>query len=216
MAIPGTVQIPLDIKIDGDYAYIADQVYGIPVVNISNPSFPVVVSTYNTPGNSTGIFISGEYAYVCEYSGVIQVLDIADPTNLTFLAIGNANGPAFGIYAVDDYIYSVDWYSFIIFHFSTTNIEKDNSLIINLSAFQNFPNPFNAQTSIQYSLSEPSIVAIEIYDLLGRKVETFYEGEQEAGDHSMIWNAKSQSSGVFFYRIQAGDYSKTGKMVLLK
>jgi hypothetical protein len=85
-----------------------------------------------------------------------------------------------------------------------------------LALFQNYPNPFNAVTVIRYSLPEPSDVIIEIYDILGRKVETVVQGEQPAGYHRAVWNATERSSGIYFYRIQTGDYSETRKMVLSK
>jgi len=80
----------------------------------------------------------------------------------------------------------------------------------------NYPNPFNASTIIQYNLPAVSDVKIEIYDLLGRKVETLYNGNQPAGSHSVIWDADGKSTGVYFYKIQAGDHTETKKMVLLK
>ncbi len=85
-----------------------------------------------------------------------------------------------------------------------------------ITLHQNYPNPFNAQTTIQYSLSEPSDVTIEIYDLLGRKIETLINGDQSAGNHQIVWNADSHSSGIYFYRLQAGDAVETKRMVLLK
>jgi hypothetical protein len=81
---------------------------------------------------------------------------------------------------------------------------------------QNYPNPFNASTTIQYALPEPSDITVEIYDILGRKIETLIHGEQSAGYHQIIWNADDQSSGTYFYRIQAGDYTETKKMALLR
>ena len=81
---------------------------------------------------------------------------------------------------------------------------------------QNYPNPFNASTIIRYSLLSPSDVIIEIYDILGRRVETLVQGEQPAGYHQIAWDASNHSSGMYFYRIQAGEYSETKKMVLLK
>jgi hypothetical protein len=92
----------------------------------------------------------------------------------------------------------------------------DNLMSYTYLLFQNHPNPFNASTNIKFLLYEPSNVVVEIYSILGRKLETILEGEQPAGEHQLIWNAENHTSGIYFYRIQAGDYAKTKKMLLLK
>ena len=81
---------------------------------------------------------------------------------------------------------------------------------------QNYPNPFNASTIIQYTLPNASHVTIEIYDILGRRVEMLVQEEQQAGYHQVIWDADDNSSGMYFYRIQAEDYTEAKKMLLLK
>ncbi len=81
---------------------------------------------------------------------------------------------------------------------------------------QNYPNPFNAYTTINYSLSEPGHVTIEVFDITGRMVETIVKGEKPAGYHQAVWNANDQSSGIYFYRIKAGSFTDTNKMMLLK
>ena len=101
---------------------------------------------------------------------------------------------------------------------NTTDVDNSPETYLpgSFGIFQNYPNPFNAMTVIRYSLPEPSDVAIEIYDLLGRKVETLVEGRQPAGYHQIVWDAEDKSTGMYFYRIQAGEYSETKKMVLLR
>ncbi|MEE9554235.1 MAG: right-handed parallel beta-helix repeat-containing protein [candidate division Zixibacteria bacterium] len=100
---------------------------------------------------------------------------------------------------------------------SQTNIDtRDIELPARFILSQNYPNPFNAVTIISYSLPEPSEVVIEIYDILGRKVETLAEGQQPAGQHQAIWDADDVSSGVYFYGIQAGDFSESRSCILLK
>ena len=84
------------------------------------------------------------------------------------------------------------------------------------SISQNYPNPFNAMTVIRYSLPEPSNVIIAIYDILGRKIEMLANEEQPAGYHQAIWDTTERSTGIYFYRIQAADYTDTRKMVLLR
>ena len=106
----------------------------------------------------------------------------------------------------------------IIYHIDTqTGIDDD--LIETAADFaisQNYPNPFNASTTIKYSLATPSNVAVEIFDLLGRKVTIFDEGQKSAGEHKLTWNAENQPSGVYFYKIQTEDYTETKRMMLLK
>ena len=80
----------------------------------------------------------------------------------------------------------------------------------------NYPNPFNASTVIQYELPEVSTVRLEIYNLLGNKVATLADGEQETGYRSVTWDASEVSSGIYFYKLTAGDFSETKRMMLVK
>ncbi len=95
-------------------------------------------------------------------------------------------------------------------------ISGENILPGNFALHQNYPNPFNAETKIQYELPKASDVTIEIYDILGQIIKTFREGSKEAGQHEITWDASNIQSGIYFYRITAGDYTETKKMVLLK
>ena len=86
---------------------------------------------------------------------------------------------------------------------------------------QNYPNPFNPVTTLRYDLPEQSDVTITIYNMLGRKVKTLVNSTQDAGFKSVIWDATNYqgnpvSAGVYLYKIQAGEYISTKKMVLLK
>ena len=82
--------------------------------------------------------------------------------------------------------------------------------------YQNYPNPFNPNTVIKYQLPEPTRVILEIYDVLGRKVATLVDINQEAGYYEVPWNAANFSSGIYIYRIQAGKFVATKKLLLLK
>ena len=86
---------------------------------------------------------------------------------------------------------------------------------------QNYPNPFNPFTILRYDLPEQTHVNITIYDMLGRKVRTILNQQQDPGYKSLIWDAtndygKPVSAGIYLYQIQAGEYISTKKMVLLK
>ncbi len=81
---------------------------------------------------------------------------------------------------------------------------------------QNYPNPFNATAAINYQLPVTSHVRLEIYNLLGRTVATLVDETQEAGYRSVSWDASEVSSGLYFYKLTAGDYTNTRRMMLVK
>jgi hypothetical protein len=85
-----------------------------------------------------------------------------------------------------------------------------------ISLSQNYPNPFNPGTRITYSVDSPRSIVLTVYDLLGREVALLVDEEQEAGTHSITWNANGIPSGVYFYRLTAGPTVLTRSMVLLK
>lgn len=105
------------------------------------------------------------------------------------------------------HIYHLDYY-----------IDIDEPVTIPYSTFlhSNYPNPFNAATTIKYGLADDQHVTIKIFDLLGRVVATIVDEDKTAGLYHAIWHAKDVPSGVYFYKISAGEYSKIRKMVLLK
>ena len=102
-----------------------------------------------------------------------------------------------------------------------TAIDNNEVLPTEYSLSQNYPNPFNPSTRISFSLPQNSKVALKIFDMLGREIKTIINEEMNAGNHSTIWNGDNNlgnkvSSGVYIYRLTAGDYISTKKMVLMK
>lgn len=86
---------------------------------------------------------------------------------------------------------------------------------------QNYPNPFNPETKITFALPSASEVTLTIYNVLGREVRTLVASTLEAGQHTVTWDSRDNAgavtaSGVYFYRLDAGTYSTTRKMMLLK
>lgn len=86
---------------------------------------------------------------------------------------------------------------------------------------KNYPNPFNPETTISFSLAEPGDVTIEIYNLRGQKVKTILNQYLDKGHHQIVWNGKNESnipvgSGLYLYRMQVQDYAQTRRMILIK
>jgi hypothetical protein len=81
---------------------------------------------------------------------------------------------------------------------------------------QNFPNPFNGSTAIAYELPRASHVTLSVYDLLGRKIATVLDGPQTGGKHNVSFDANGFSSGVYIYRLSAGNFVETHMMTMMK
>jgi hypothetical protein len=81
---------------------------------------------------------------------------------------------------------------------------------------QNYPNPFNPTTTINYQIPELSFVTLKVFDVLGSKVATLVNEEKAAGTYDIELNAVNLPSGIYFYKLQAGDFVETKKMVLMK
>lgn len=81
---------------------------------------------------------------------------------------------------------------------------------------QNFPNPFNPTTSIRYELPSAGLVTLKVYDVLGRQASTLVNARQEAGDYAVSFNGANLASGVYFYRLTAGSFVQTKKMLFVK
>ncbi|UCE65160.1 MAG: T9SS type A sorting domain-containing protein, partial [Candidatus Zixiibacteriota bacterium] len=94
---------------------------------------------------------------------------------------------------------------------STDNIRTPNRI----NSSRNYPNPFNAYTVIEFNLSEPENVTLEIFDNLGRRIKALSNADYPAGEHSVIWDTEGLSSGIYFYRIKTDQYDQTRKMILL-
>jgi Secretion system C-terminal sorting domain/Sortilin, neurotensin receptor 3, len=97
-----------------------------------------------------------------------------------------------------------------------TAIKEDPVKPYKFALSQNYPNPFNPQTVINYELRITGHVKLTIYDIAGRKIETLISQPQSAGKHSVTFKADNLASGVYYYRIKAGSFIKTKKMVLLR
>ncbi len=97
-----------------------------------------------------------------------------------------------------------------------TGIDDIITLPSALALDSNYPNPFNAATTISYDLPEQSEVSLVIYDLLGREVQTLVNDTEPAGKHTITWHADKVTSGIYFYRLTTGKDVLTQRMTLIK
>ena len=113
-------------------------------------------------------------------------------------------------------------YMFRIINNDITSMEGDDNLKNSFNLMQNYPNPFNPETTIEYSIPKRGKVLLTIFDVLGRKVKTLVDKEQNPGNHKVSWDSKDKagnyvSSGTYFYRIEyENKFVATKKLILLK
>jgi len=107
-------------------------------------------------------------------------------------------------------------YAFVGSPGGIVGVEGNDPVIGSFRLNQNYPNPFNPSTNISYVALEAGYVSLTVYDMLGREVISLVNGRMDAGSHSILWSAEGVPSGVYVYRIMAGEYSEVRKMVLMK
>ncbi|MBI3003795.1 MAG: choice-of-anchor B family protein [Ignavibacteriales bacterium] len=174
--------------IKGRYAYISHYKDGLRIVDILNPDSPTEVGYYNTyVGGLSGDFHGDWGAFPFFNSGKVLASDI--------------EAGLFVIYFAGSVITNVE---------SSVNPPTSNSL------GQNFPNPFNPRTAIDFELRKETYVRIALFNALGQEIRTLAEGVYSGGKHRIQVDAGRLSAGVYFYTLRTGDFTATRKMVIVK
>ncbi|HMS35114.1 MAG TPA: DUF1028 domain-containing protein [Ignavibacteria bacterium] len=141
-------------------------------------------------------------------SAFIRVAKPGDTTGTLYLDLKVLNAP-FGRDPIDSMkvLYN-NWLTSV----KTLSTEVPQSYLLE----QNFPNPFNPNTVIRYSLTENRFTELKVYDALGNEVTTLVSEDQNAGTYEVNWNATDFTSGVYYYRLNSGSFYQTRRMVFLK
>lgn len=224
----------LGVAANEDHAFFTDDVLGLIAVDVSNPQAPVSVDTLNGNGEFAGdVSLSRDFLYYCDGQNGLRVIDVSDPLTLLqrdsfapdrIFAIRVALHDSLVYLASGDFEESGDFLNgvFILKNDFSTSIQEATSLVpVSFVLTQNFPNPFNPTTTISYELPKNTNVLIVIYDIAGRKVKELVNRGQQAGVYLVKWDGKNEigqavASGVYIYKIVAGTYTKSNKMILLK
>jgi ligand-binding sensor domain-containing protein len=99
---------------------------------------------------------------------------------------------------------------------TVVSVKTENLIPTEFSLDQNYPNPFNPSTVISYQLPTTAFVRLRVFDILGNEVASFVNKEQHAGYYNVTFNASKLTSGIYFYRLEAGTFSETKKLMLVK
>jgi len=146
--------------------------------------------------------------------------NIPEGVEVKVLRGGNHTYP--GIFAMSSHRFdtppfvTTDHMGFRVVTREQLDTEKEILLPETFALHQNYPNPFNPITNIQFTIPEQADVKLRIYNVLGRQVDVLVNETLPVGHHKILWNPKNLSSGVYFYKLEAGSFIKTRKMILLK
>jgi len=173
-------------------------------------SIDVTVDAYGTMTLPGGAIFSALRSRYVKTDGVNTMVDYnfisKEGASVSLLAT-DSNPPVNGVININGY----NWNTAI-----SSEVEQSNNLPEEYSLSQNYPNPFNPSTTIKYSIPEVSFVSLKIFNFLGENVGTLVAKELSAGHYKYDWDGINLPSGVYFYRLQAGSFVETKKMVLMK
>ncbi len=223
MVVPGGAG---DVVMSGTRAFIAASGSQLMVLDISDPENPSIESSISLPSGGGELSISGQQIYVVNQSSGVHVVDISNPESPRFAgSLPRPYGQGFSA-SNEDHLFVTGWdHELAVFSAQCSAVSSIPFIPAGSSTPMldaNFPNPFNPQTSIGFRLPEAATVSLEVYDLAGRLIRSIVRDEAiREGFHSVVWDGRDTSglptaSGVYFYRLDAGDYSETRRMVLIK
>lgn len=165
-----------------------------------------LVSAYNSiAGDMTNNVLSNDNIYAELDNQSIMTLTFKNTTNIL------------PVNWIRDYVIIIDGrYLNVQENGRILGVKQQNNIPGLFKLYQNYPNPFNPFTKIKYAVPKKVKVLLQIYDILGREVKTLVNEIKEIGYHEVSFNASNFASGVYFYRIEAGDFVESKKMVVLK
>ncbi len=220
---------------DGKYLLSTEETAGRTVKmwdisDLNADSIKIVSEWLGTSNLAHNVHAMGNFAFVSHYESGVYVLDIRDPENIfenatfdTYTQSDNASfHGAWGVYPHTQngtvFVSNIEG-RLDVFEFDSTSVitsNEDPPLPNQPFLVNNYPNPFNPTTTIEFFLPRSGSVNLSVYDLQGELVQVLFEGSLSAGKYSRVWSGANSASGVYFYQLQTNDFVTTGKMVLVK
>jgi len=132
-----------------------------------------------------------------------------------WMATAEYKGGLYVVGGIDSVAQAVDIVEEIVPQ-GTAGVLKESEMPQDYFLKQNYPNPFNPSTTIEFSIPEQAFVKLEVFNALGEKISLLVSENLSTGTYKYIWDAADQTSGIYFYKLQAGTFAETKKMILLK
>lgn len=185
--------------------------------NVSIGTSAPMISWVNPVGSTSGLIYELEYSTNPSFTNATVVGNITG----NFIQVNNLSSNSAYFWRVrsknpeGNYSFYSNMGMFRVIE-GTTGVEGNEQIPENYQLSQNFPNPFNPVTVIKYQLPMSGNVSLKIYDVLGKEVATLVNETQQAGSYTINFNGANLASGVYYYKISAGEFVSVKKMVLMK
>ena len=213
------------VEVIDDYAYVAGLGSGLQIIDVSNPASPSIINSI-LPHPTSSIYCctaNSDYLFISDSNwNEISIYDISTPQTPFLIDRYAWNLPSTDMFADGSVLYTANGLSGLYIHHLSA-VDVDDAIHIPPTSLQisNYPNPFNPETTISYTLPSSGMVSLEIYNSRGQLVRSLLSEEQTAGEHSLIWNGRDDSghsvaSGLYLCRIACNGKQETRKMLLLK
>jgi len=208
-----------DVEAEGNYVYVAFTNHGFTVLDISDPTNPVEIANIAYPINPQRLHLYDNKAYVTSEDEGLFIFDVSAPSNPVLIGYNECDNYFSGIYAQGEYAYIAAHNHFFVYDCSEALGVKNIDITEIPSAFSLtniYPNPFNHQTEIGFTIREAGKIKLSVYDVLGREV-TKLKGEfLPAGTYNVNWNAENLGSGIYFVELSQGQQKTVKKAVMIK
>jgi hypothetical protein len=206
----------------GDYLYgvWGSYAHNVQILDISDPANPVEVSNFESDIYSiSDLDYHYGYLYLTGHGEGLRIFDVCDPASPFEVGYYNTPGNARAVFASAEYAYIADDYFFGIYDCSDAVPvvpEKEHTLPAVLQLHPAYPNPFNAQTVLSFSLPKAAHVTINIYDITGRDIEKLVEGWYPAGTYKTTWDPHRNPSGIYIVKLTTQGRQNVQKVLYLK
>ncbi|MBU1638609.1 T9SS type A sorting domain-containing protein [bacterium] len=215
----------MDIRVEGNIAYLAAASNGFELIFIGNPGNLVRLGRTDTIGEDNSVDLTGNYACVAFSDNIwptqdpgIKIIDVSDPSNPIAAGYYRSQNVANRVVARGTYVYAAEGAFFTIYDISAAMPVDNNSRSLPTTVMLHpaYPNPFNPTATIRFDLPEASAVTLTIYNLQGQTVETLVNGQMLPGVHTVTFDGSRFSSGSYFYTLKTNDFVETKQMTLVK
>jgi hypothetical protein len=208
--------VPIDLELTDQYAYVADYTGGLATIDITQPENPVVVAQME--GTTICEVAAIGDTIVTDGNSRINVRDMTDPTDPRTVGYYPTLEIIRDINTLGSYVITISSSELRVYQCDTISATpKPLEVVPNkFDLYPCYPNPFNASTVISYCVPHQSKLCLDIYNILGQRITTLYNGTRIAGQHRVIWDASDIASGIYFCRMSAPGFQSFRKMVLIK